>query len=104
LITEYRSHHQESDFSYQNLGLTHHLSLPTSSTKMSSSIEKFLEVQGSVPCKIRAKRGFATHPRSIAERVKNSITSSSYKFLLSLSLFISTRPCNLPVSCLYPQR
>lgn len=60
---------QEADFGYQNLGLTHHLSLPSSSTKM-TSMEKFLQVQGSVPCKIRAKRGFATHPRSIAERVK----------------------------------
>ena len=62
-------HHQETDFSYQNHGLTHHLSLPSSSTKM-SSIEMFLQIQGSVPYKIRAKRGFATHPRSIAERVK----------------------------------
>ena len=70
LITEYCCHHpQESDFGYQNLGLTHHQSLPSSSTKM-SSIQRFLEIQGSVPCKIRAKRGFATHPRSIAERVK----------------------------------
>jgi hypothetical protein len=30
-------------------------------------MEKILE--DSVPCEIRAKRGFATHPRSIAERV-----------------------------------
>lgn len=30
-------------------------------------IDKILE--DSVPCKIRAKRGCATHPRSIAERV-----------------------------------
>lgn len=30
-------------------------------------MDKILE--DSVPCKIRAKRGFATHPRSIAERV-----------------------------------
>ncbi|MCI45736.1 transcription factor bHLH130-like, partial [Trifolium medium] len=35
---------------------------------MISSMEKFLQVQGTVPCKIREKRGFATHPRSIAER------------------------------------
>lgn len=75
---------QESDFSYQNLGLTHHLSLPTSSTKMSSSIEKFLEVQGSVPCKIRAKRGFATHPRSIAERVRRTRISERIKKLQDL--------------------
>ncbi|CAJ2639203.1 unnamed protein product [Trifolium pratense] len=49
---------QEAEFCYQNLGSTHHLSLPSSSTKI-SSMEKFLQVQGSVPCKIRAKRGFA---------------------------------------------
>lgn len=74
---------QEADFSYQNLGLTHHLSLPCSSTKM-SSIEKFLQIQGSVPCKIRAKRGFATHPRSIAERVRRTRISERIKKLQGL--------------------
>lgn len=48
--------------------LSHHLSLPTSSAEL-SAMEKLLHFQDSVPCKIRAKRGFATHPRSIAERV-----------------------------------
>lgn len=43
--------------------LSHHLSLP----KSSAAMERLLE--DSVPCKIRAKRGCATHPRSIAERV-----------------------------------
>ena len=33
-------------------------------------MEKLLE--DSVPCRVRAKRGFATHPRSIAERVGSS--------------------------------
>lgn len=33
-------------------------------------MEKYLQFQDSVPCKIRAKRGCATHPRSIAERVR----------------------------------
>jgi hypothetical protein len=76
---------QEADFCYQNLGLTHHLSLPSSSTKI-SSMEKFLQVQGTVPCKIRAKRGFATHPRSIAERVKFYYyeTTYNYKFIIIL--------------------
>ncbi|KAG4398999.1 hypothetical protein AAZX31_08G151300 [Glycine max] len=74
---------QEADFSFQNLGLTHHLSLPSSSTKM-SSIEKFLQIQGSVPCKIRAKRGFATHPRSIAERVRRTRISERIKKLQDL--------------------
>jgi len=50
--------------------LAHHLSLPKTSAEM-STIENFLQFQDSVPCKIRAKRGCATHPRSIAERVKS---------------------------------
>ncbi|WJX31010.1 hypothetical protein P8452_19492 [Trifolium repens] len=74
---------QETDFCYQNLGLTHHLSLPSSSTKI-SSMDKFLQVQGTVPCKIRAKRGFATHPRSIAERVRRTRISERIKKLESL--------------------
>ena len=48
--------------------LAHHLSLPKTSSEM-AAIEKFLQFQDAVPCKIRAKRGCATHPRSIAERV-----------------------------------
>ncbi|CAK8565148.1 unnamed protein product [Lathyrus sativus] len=74
----------EADFCYQNLGLTHHLSLPSSSTKITSSIEKFLQIQDSVPCKIRAKRGFATHPRSIAERVRRTRISDRIKKLQGL--------------------
>ncbi|KAI4323380.1 hypothetical protein L6164_022992 [Bauhinia variegata] len=74
---------QDSDFGYQNHhGLTHHLSLPSPSTKM--TIDKFLQVQGSVPCKIRAKRGFATHPRSIAERVRRTRISERLKKLQDL--------------------
>jgi len=35
-----------------------------------ATVEKLLQIpEDSVPCKIRAKRGCATHPRSIAERV-----------------------------------
>lgn len=41
--------------------------------------------QDSVPCKIRAKRGCATHPRSIAERVINSFITLLHSFL-----FLST--------------
>ena len=33
-------------------------------------MDNLLQFNDSVPCKIRAKRGFATHPRSIAERVR----------------------------------
>ncbi|KAF7835995.1 Transcription factor bHLH130 [Senna tora] len=75
---------QNADFGYQNVGLTRHLSLPTSSSSKLSSIEKFLHLQGSVPCKIRAKRGFATHPRSIAERVRRTRISERIKKLQDL--------------------
>ncbi|KAK7323252.1 hypothetical protein VNO77_26717 [Canavalia gladiata] len=75
---------QEADFCYQNLGLTHHLSLPSSSSTKMASIEKYLQIQGSVPCKIRAKRGFATHPRSIAERVRRTRISERIKKLQGL--------------------
>ena len=69
--------YQDADFGCQKLGLTHHLSLPSSSTKM-AGMEKLYQIQGSVPCKVRAKRGFATHPRSIAERVKVSFVFYRY--------------------------
>ncbi|KAL2238633.1 UNVERIFIED_CONTAM: Transcription factor [Sesamum indicum] len=61
--------------------LSHHLSLPTSSTEL-SAMEKLL--QDSVPCKIRAKRGFATHPRSIAERVRRTKISERIRKLQEL--------------------
>jgi hypothetical protein len=48
-------------------------SLPQTSLEI-ETVEKLLHVpEDSVPCKIRAKRGFATHPRSIAERVSKVI-------------------------------
>ncbi|EHA8589268.1 transcription factor bHLH129 [Cocos nucifera] len=47
-------------------------SLPTTSLEM-ATVEKLLQIQqDQVPFKIRAKRGCATHPRSIAERVSLS--------------------------------
>nr|GMC79826.1 transcription factor bHLH130-like [Ipomoea batatas] len=61
-------------------GLTHHLSLPSS-----VEIEKYLHFQqDSVPCKIRAKRGCATHPRSIAERNRRTRISERMKKLQEL--------------------
>ncbi|KAK7283862.1 hypothetical protein RIF29_13610 [Crotalaria pallida] len=74
---------QDVDFGYQKLGLTHHLSLPSSSSKL-SGIEKLYQIQGSVPCKIRAKRGYATHPRSIAERERRTRISTRMKKLQDL--------------------
>ncbi|KAJ8573545.1 hypothetical protein K7X08_010056 [Anisodus acutangulus] len=65
-------------------GLTHHLSLPKTSTEM-AAIEKYLQFQqDSVPCKIRAKRGCATHPRSIAERMRRTRISERMKKLQDL--------------------
>lgn len=61
--------------------LAHHLSLPS---KSSADVDKFLQLQDSVPCKVRAKRGFATHPRSIAERVRRTKISERIRRLQDL--------------------
>ncbi|KAK6138377.1 hypothetical protein DH2020_027851 [Rehmannia glutinosa] len=50
--------------------------------KTLSAVENML--QDSVPCKIRAKRGFATHPRSIAERVRRTKISERIRKLQEL--------------------
>lgn len=45
--------------------------MPQTSLEM-ATVDSLLNIpEDSVPCKIRAKRGCATHPRSIAERVSN---------------------------------
>ncbi|XP_071940854.1 transcription factor bHLH128-like isoform X1 [Coffea arabica] len=50
-----------------------------------SSMDKLLNIpQDSVPCKIRAKRGCATHPRSIAERERRTRISGKLKKLQDL--------------------
>ncbi|XP_040383807.1 transcription factor bHLH130-like [Oryza brachyantha] len=77
-----------------NAHLPRQLSLPAkSSSKPPSSaaaslemsaIEKFLQFQDAVPCKIRAKRGCATHPRSIAERVRRTRISERIRKLQEL--------------------
>ncbi|KAK9291051.1 hypothetical protein L1049_009235 [Liquidambar formosana] len=63
--------------------LSHHLSLPKTSVEM-AAMEKLLQFQDSVPCKIRAKRGCATHPRSIAERVRRTRISERMRKLQDL--------------------
>ncbi|KAK9273031.1 hypothetical protein L1049_017838 [Liquidambar formosana] len=63
--------------------LSHHLSLPKTSAEM-AAMEKFMQFQDSVPCKIRAKRGCATHPRSIAERVRRTRISERMRKLQEL--------------------
>ncbi|KAB5520515.1 hypothetical protein DKX38_024834 [Salix brachista] len=63
-------------------GSTHHL--PKTVAEMATA-EKFLDFQGNfVPCKTRAKRGFATHPRSIAERVRRTRISERMRKLQEL--------------------
>ncbi|KAL3828161.1 hypothetical protein ACJIZ3_016963 [Penstemon smallii] len=62
--------------------LSHHLSLPKTSNSEFSSMKSLLT--DSVPWKIRAKRGFATHPRSIAERVRRTKISERMRKLQEL--------------------
>lgn len=58
--------------------------IPRTSLDM-ASVEKLLHLQpDSVPCKIRAKRGFATHPRSIAERERRTRISEKLRKLQDL--------------------
>ncbi|KAL8098160.1 transcription factor bHLH128-like [Apium graveolens] len=50
-----------------------------------ASMEHMMEIpQDSVPCKARAKRGCATHPRSIAERERRTRISGKLKKLQDL--------------------
>ncbi|GMY14160.1 transcription factor bHLH130 [Fagus crenata] len=79
---------QDNDTQNGELGdrvpiLSHHLSLPKTSSEM-VAMEKFLHFRDSVPCKIRAKRGCATHPRSIAERVRRTRISERMRKLQEL--------------------
>ncbi|KAK1397731.1 Basic helix-loop-helix transcription factor [Heracleum sosnowskyi] len=62
---------------------SHHLSLPKTLSDI-SCMDKLLQFQDSVPCKIRAKRGCATHPRSIAERVRRTRISERMRKLQEL--------------------
>ncbi|XP_021724045.1 transcription factor bHLH130-like [Chenopodium quinoa] len=67
----------------RSAGLTHHLSLPKTSAEM-AAVEKLLHFQDVVPCKVRAKRGCATHPRSIAERMRRNRISERMRKLQDL--------------------
>lgn len=60
------------------LPLSHHLSLPK------NALEKLMQFQDTTPMKIRAKRGCATHPRSIAERVRRTKISERMRKLQDL--------------------
>ncbi|KAG8363578.1 hypothetical protein BUALT_Bualt19G0037000 [Buddleja alternifolia] len=77
---------QNGDTGKHSHGLVHHLSLPKTSSEM-AAVENYLEFQQDtkgVPCQIRAKRGFATHPRSIAERMRRIRISEKMKKLQDL--------------------
>ncbi|KAK2997988.1 hypothetical protein RJ639_026538 [Escallonia herrerae] len=74
---------QDVELSSHTPRLSHHLSLPKISAEI-AAMEKFLQFQDSVPCKIRAKRGCATHPRSIAERVRRTRISERMRKLQEL--------------------
>ncbi|PHU06070.1 Transcription factor bHLH80 [Capsicum chinense] len=63
--------------------LSHHLSLPKTPADI-AAMEKLLHFQDTIPCKIRAKRGCATHPRSIAERVRRTRISERMRKLQEL--------------------
>nr|XP_016484862.1 PREDICTED: transcription factor bHLH130-like [Nicotiana tabacum] len=63
--------------------LSHHLSLPKTPAEI-AAMEKLFQLQETVPCKVRAKRGFATHPRSIAERVRRTRISERMRKLQEL--------------------
>ncbi|QCD97480.1 Myc-type [Vigna unguiculata] len=80
---ELLSEAQNGELGNQVHSLSHHLSLPRTSSDM-FAMDNLLQFNDSVPCKIRAKRGFATHPRSIAERVRRTRISERIRKLQEL--------------------
>ncbi|XP_076937405.1 transcription factor bHLH130-like [Bidens hawaiensis] len=62
--------------------LVHHMSLPKTSSEMAAFLQ--FQQEPTVPLQTRAKRGFATHPRSIAERVRRTRISERIKKLQEL--------------------
>ncbi|CDY70200.1 BnaCnng67160D [Brassica napus] len=58
--------------------------MPQTSLEM-ARMESLMKIpEGSVPCRVRAKRGCATHPRSIAERDRRTRISGKLKKLQEL--------------------
>ncbi|KAJ1383167.1 Myc-type, basic helix-loop-helix [Sesbania bispinosa] len=74
---------QNGELGNQVHALSHHLSLQRKSSEM-FAMENFLQFPDSVPSNLRAKRGFATHPRSIAERVRRTRISERMRKLQEL--------------------
>ncbi|XP_020089676.1 transcription factor bHLH122-like [Ananas comosus] len=92
-LDQNRSGPSPSDLQDQNVGvqkhqdfeLAHQLSLPLTSSELAAAVDKFgRQFQDAVPCRIRAKRGCATHPRSIAERVRRTRISERMRKLQEL--------------------
>ncbi|KNA09288.1 hypothetical protein SOVF_155000 [Spinacia oleracea] len=75
------SEQHSPNFSSQRRG-DHSGQLSTASSLVEMEMEKLLE--DSVPCRVRAKRGCATHPRSIAERVRRTRISDRIRKLQEL--------------------
>ncbi|CAM8999651.1 unnamed protein product [Rhodiola kirilowii] len=81
--TEAISHHQSTRFSAQLKGEQSGGQLEDGvSSYLDLEMDKLLE--DSVPCRVRAKRGCATHPRSIAERVRRTRISDRIRKLQDL--------------------
>ncbi|KAL8555484.1 hypothetical protein ACS0TY_003333 [Phlomoides rotata] len=76
---------QNGEATKRTSGLVSHMSLPKTSAEM-AVVENYLQFQQetTVPCQVRAKRGFATHPRSIAERMRRTRISKNIKKLQDL--------------------
>ncbi|KAL8147240.1 transcription factor bHLH130-like [Apium graveolens] len=79
----FSSVHQNGEIQSHPSIFPHHLSLPRTLNDV-PCMDKLLQIQHSVPCKIRAKRGCATHPRSIAERVRRTRISERMRKLQEL--------------------
>ncbi|CAA3010271.1 transcription factor bHLH130-like [Olea europaea subsp. europaea] len=78
------SENQSVETRSSNQGLAHHLSLPKTSAEM-AAVENYLQFQqDAIPLQVRAKRGCATHPRSIAERMRRTRISERMKKLQEL--------------------
>ncbi|GMI92931.1 ABA-responsive kinase substrate 2 [Hibiscus trionum] len=79
-----RAKNIDGDFYNCLNGLETQFSMPQTTLEM-ATVEKLLHIpEDSVPCKIRAKRGCATHPRSIAERERRTRISGKLKKLQDL--------------------
>ncbi|XP_061348364.1 transcription factor bHLH128-like isoform X2 [Gastrolobium bilobum] len=79
-----RPKNNDADILHSLATLESQFSLPQTTMEM-ANVEKLLHIpEDSVPCKISAKRGCATHPRSIAERERRTRISGKLKKLQDL--------------------